>query len=959
MIKIIVTAFINTKITSITNIIHGFFYMDEPIYFPLDKYIHSKMIVKTYDTNIEQMEQMYKQYNLFFIGCETNRKYIKKYYSKKNFISIKTLDLNLNSKDGIEEVYHLVKKILPDDLFTQDKNTMIHNAYLRIKSMNDEKNKIFYHIDNHETKKNTILFIIYNTSPMHKYICNILFSILLKEFSLQKTVFTEKKSNILIIHKDDLQDWIKNNSIHNINVMHCEKESFTMNYEIMIKNHEDIFSPLLKQISYMKYHYNPIIPYARYDSRIKLDNIDLILCSMYNSGEYEMISYFEQNNYNVKSISYKDCLLHYPIVLKTNIPVVYCYRNIKKAFTQCELSPNYKDYIKNTCNNYNVSSCDKYTLLLAMVKQFENITQTKNVFFLKTDSFNESTHNSLCIYLNKKLSPFPTLNLSNVIKPFSYFSKLSKELDYINDFSIDINYTEFIDYNDVDLNKTTIANAKYLLLIKNFEKVLKSNDVDLIKDAIYEADSENVLDKKYIKLGNKLLTELAEKDFMKEISKNNINSIMNAIEKAEINENISEHLIIQAKKNLQHLIQVNLNNAMNSNNTEALEMAIELAEKNEQTIIQNTNNTLLNEKQLANAKEKILIENFKKDMLSKNISIIESSINNAKHEGIIPTKYIEKGFEILNKLHNEQFIMILRSNNIHNIKTALIESKEKQNVRPDLLKKAEHILSNHLINSINNSIKTTNLNEINNLLENHKDSDPVKNAKKQLQNELFKKIIQSGDISKIKRIIENQDDVDVFILNNAKHTLQKKLTLLLEKGIKESNINTLKYILDNKDYLQEAIIEKANNIYNILLKSHLNIIFKTNKIIEIPHNKSFIHSTHSNTINIIQYIKNILKTNNIKTILTLLTNDDIPEIFTEKIKYLLTQLSTYEFNKQASINDINRLNLLLESVLNNEYVEQDAINNIKKKIENLTIKENNMSNKPVRVKKPNIMFKLF
>ena len=27
---------------------------------------------------------------------------------------------------------------------------------------------------------------------------------------------------------------------------------------------------------------------------------------MYNSGEYEMISYFEQNNYNVKSISYKE-----------------------------------------------------------------------------------------------------------------------------------------------------------------------------------------------------------------------------------------------------------------------------------------------------------------------------------------------------------------------------------------------------------------------------------------------------------------------------------------------------------------------------------------------------------------------------------------------------------------------------------------------------------------------------
>ena len=224
------------------------------------------------------------------------------------------------------------------------------------------------------------------------------------------------------------------------------------------------------------------------------------------------------------------------------------------------MSPNYKDYIKNTCNNYNVSSCDKYTLLLAMVKQFENITQTKNVFFLKTDSLNKSTHNSLCIYLDKKLSPFPTLKLSNVIKPFSYFSKLSKELDYINNFSIDINYTEFIDYNDVDLNKTTIANAKYLLLIKNFEKVLKSNDVDLIKDTIYEADSENVLDKKYIKLGNKILTELEDKYFMKEISKNNINSIMNAIEKADKNENISEHLIIQAKKNLQHLIQVNLNN---------------------------------------------------------------------------------------------------------------------------------------------------------------------------------------------------------------------------------------------------------------------------------------------------------------------------------------------------------------------------------------------------------------
>ncbi len=216
MIKIIISAFTNTKSNFLINIIHGLIYKDEPIYIDMDTMIHHKLIVKTHDTNIDKLILQYgANYDLYFVGCENTRPYLKKYYSMENVNIFKTTDLIISEYNDlpkiIEHVYNSLNTFLPRELFNVDKENSMNQAMDRMLTMSVEYNKLvnkystelnsFYNIRG--TKKEnvySILFIIYDNIPLFQYVCNILFTIYLKEFTIEQTPTYLENNGVYIIH---------------------------------------------------------------------------------------------------------------------------------------------------------------------------------------------------------------------------------------------------------------------------------------------------------------------------------------------------------------------------------------------------------------------------------------------------------------------------------------------------------------------------------------------------------------------------------------------------------------------------------------------------------------------------------------------------------------------------------------------------------------------------------------
>ena len=456
MIKIIITAFTNTKSNFLINIIHGLIYNDEPIYIDIEKMIHHKLIVKTHDTNIDKLILQYgENYDLYFIGCENMRPYLKKYYSMENVNIFKTSDLTISEDNDlpkiIEHVYNSLYTFLPNKLFNVDKANLMNKAMNRILTMTVEYNKIqnkssselntFYNIRG--SKKETvysILFIIYDNIPLFEYVCNILFTIYLKEFIVDRNPQYLEDNGVYIIHKNDIQTWNIMNEKNKITYISLQNKCTDYDNEIILdKEKSDIPYILSLQIKKFNNSYKPVLPYYKFKNTILKEKLNLLLISMYESGENEMADYFEKNGYNVKSITFEKIILYYPTALHDcDIPIVYCYRNIRDAFLTTIQKRKYQYAISNICNNKKNIVSSKI-LLQGMIKQFQNMTFFDNIHFIKTDDLNTDKYEKLCSFLDKSLLPLPAIHFKKIkVSSNSIFSTYLNEIKMIEMYP---NYT--------------------------------------------------------------------------------------------------------------------------------------------------------------------------------------------------------------------------------------------------------------------------------------------------------------------------------------------------------------------------------------------------------------------------------------------------------------------------------------------------------------------------------------
>ena len=186
-----------------------------------------------------------------------------------------------------------------------------------------------------------------------------------------------------------------------------------------------------------------------------------------------MIHYFEKNGYNCKSISFEKIILHYPTAIQNcDIPIVYCYRNVKNAYLSTIQKGRYQNAISNICNNKKQISSSKI-LLQAMIKQFQNMTFFDNIHFIKTDDLNDDRYNKLCMFLKKDLLPFPNLHWNKTnISSNNIFSNFLNEIKNIELYpcvipNIKINTDENIVINNIENDLTPKAIHSSVKKLKN------------------------------------------------------------------------------------------------------------------------------------------------------------------------------------------------------------------------------------------------------------------------------------------------------------------------------------------------------------------------------------------------------------------------------------------------------------------------------------------------------------
>tara|TARA_B110000879_G_C11175577_1_gene515812 strand:+ start:2274 stop:2813 length:540 start_codon:yes stop_codon:yes gene_type:complete len=145
--KIIQSSPKHTGSTLLLNLIHGFLSPDEAIHWDTERLIDKYLITKTHNLHIEEWENKYQQYKLFFIMSERNDSKVKKlinekYKQKSNVLIInydKLLETDKRSiNDIIDYVFDIFINFIPKELHPQKDNHLIkEDMKKRINKLNE------------------------------------------------------------------------------------------------------------------------------------------------------------------------------------------------------------------------------------------------------------------------------------------------------------------------------------------------------------------------------------------------------------------------------------------------------------------------------------------------------------------------------------------------------------------------------------------------------------------------------------------------------------------------------------------------------------------------------------------------------------------------------------------------------------------------------------------------------
>ena len=532
--------------------------------------------------------------------------------------------------------------------------------------------------------------------------------------------------------------------------------------------------------------------------------------------------------------------------------------------------------------------------IMELVEELKN--KEKNII-----SLNEEKE----MYLKKKGEYENRINgMSKLI------NKMKDELDNKN-ISLDSNDNKIIILqnelnNASELNNQSNSNISKLInendKLKNQIQSLKDNYTNISINNEELINKINQLEKQNEEKINKINQENNAKinELQNEINENNKTSI--ELHNLKIkNQNLNKKILLLQQENKKLLEYENLNNNLKNE--------ILLKDKNIEEIklkINSDNSNNLN-----------IIENLKKDIISKNNIIIEQKRSNQELEKennniAILKNNIEKSNNIINELKNK-YEALSKENEEHK---NIIEELEKENNNIIILKKNIEKLNN-IINDLKNKYATLS-----------KENEENKNIIEELKNEI---IIKNKIIEKNKIQIEND-------LNEIESN--KNIIIKLKKEIASTNNLIIEYKLkiENLAIKEKNAQNKINNLENELLSKDNSIHdykIKNDQILEENNNSKIIIQENINNIEVIKNELNKYKNNYLK----------IQELNDELLKKI-------EIIKETHIKEINKYKEIIsqkETEINSikgEYINSkqslEKILELQKKITELKIENNQL-----------------
>ena len=142
MYKIIQSSYGGTGSTLLINLIYGFLEPQKPVKFRGYPDVKDNKIIKFHEPNFDKLIKNLKNYKIFIIASERNKKYEEKYYNRNNILIIKYCEILETEKNSLENIcnnmYEKLSLFLPKELqLNTTKQEILNNMINRIKKMNE------------------------------------------------------------------------------------------------------------------------------------------------------------------------------------------------------------------------------------------------------------------------------------------------------------------------------------------------------------------------------------------------------------------------------------------------------------------------------------------------------------------------------------------------------------------------------------------------------------------------------------------------------------------------------------------------------------------------------------------------------------------------------------------------------------------------------------------------------
>lgn len=176
---------------------------------------------------------------------------------------------------------------------------------------------------------------------------------------------------------------------------------------------------------------------------VQLEQLDCCIISFGGCGTHYLVNHLEKKKLKIKTNIWSNYLCHYSNLIELPIPIIYLYRDIRKAFIS-QLRNNFANKNYEMLNTISKRKYSDEHFFIAMYEQFEKFITADNIYKIEyNELFSKDKMTNLYQFLKIKNDSFESLFIQPKTFKFNnyqnIFDKHQDKINYVNSFVLKAN----------------------------------------------------------------------------------------------------------------------------------------------------------------------------------------------------------------------------------------------------------------------------------------------------------------------------------------------------------------------------------------------------------------------------------------------------------------------------------------------------------------------------------------